>query len=269
MKKRVQLAGLYAFLILVTLLVIAPLVVALNTALKVSEEVWDVTSLPTRISLRNFIEGFRAISRGLFNSTLITIPSMLISTFVGTLAAYPLSQLRFKGDIAIYLLILVGLYVPFQTVLIPLFLLIRKLGLYDTIPGMWLVNTAYGVPYTTLILRNFFTTVPKELIEAASLDGCSLAAYYWRILLPVGKIGIAATFILQFRAIWNEFLFGLTITRRPQIMPVTIYLQSFVGMTDIKWGHLMAATLIAILPTIAVFLFFKRHFVNGLTGVYK
>jgi ABC-type glycerol-3-phosphate transport system permease component len=268
-KRRLRRAPIYFLLVILALLALAPLAVALNTALKLPEEVWDVTSFPSKLYLRNFVEGFNVIARGLLNSLIITVPSMLISVFVGTLAAYPLSQLRFRGDIAVYLLLLVGLYVPFQTVLIPLFLMIRKLGLYDTIPGMWLVNTAYGVPYTTLILRNFFTTVPGELIEAASLDGCGLVAYYWRILLPVGKIGIAATFILQFRAIWNEFLFGLTVTRRPQIMPVTIYLQSFIGMTDIKWAHLMAATLIAVTPTICVFLLFKRYFVSGLTGVYK
>jgi ABC-type glycerol-3-phosphate transport system permease component len=261
---------IYFLVTLIAILFIVPLLVDLNTAFKPPEEVFDVTSLPSRFYLVNFIEGFHTIARGMLNSFLYAFPSMLTSTFVGTLAAYPLSQLKFKGDTFVYMLLLVGLYVPAQAVLIPLFLLIRAIGLYDTFPGLWLVGTAYGIPYTTMILRNFFTTIPTETREAASLDGCTLIGYYWRILIPVGKTGIAATFILQFRAIWNDFIFGLTVTRRPNIMPVTVYLQSLIdGLAYVGWGPLMASTLIAIIPSIAIFLVCKRYFVAGLTSVYK
>ena len=120
-----------------------------------------MTSFSSRFYLGNFKEGLSKIGRGLINSALIAFPAMLISTFVGSLAAYPLSQLKFKGDTAVYFLLLAGMYVPCQTVLIPLFFIIRRLGLYDTIPGLWLVHTAYGIPFTTLILRNFFAIVPS------------------------------------------------------------------------------------------------------------
>ena len=260
---------IYLLLIFFALLFLLPTFVAINTAFKPPREIWEVTSFPSQVYLENFKEGLYKIRRGLVNSALLAFPAMLISTFIGSLAAYPFSQFKFRGDTAVYFLLLSGMYIPYQTVLIPLFFIIRRLGLYDTIPGLWLVHTAYGIPFTTLILRNFFATVPSELMEAAALDGCSLIGYYWKILLPVGRSGIAATLILQFRAIWNEFLFALTLTQSAKSMPVTVRLQSFVSMTEVHWGPLMGATLITILPIIVVFLVFKRYFVTGLIGVYK
>lgn len=262
-------SAIYVLLIFFALLFLLPTFIAINTAFKPPTEVWEVTSFSSRFYLGNFKEGLSKIGRGLINSALIAFPAMLISTFVGSLAAYPLSQLKFKGDTAVYFLLLAGMYVPCQTVLIPLFFIIRRLGLYDTIPGLWLVHTAYGIPFTTLILRNFFAIVPGELMEAAALDGCGIMGYYWKILLPVGRSGIATTLILQFRAIWNEFLFALTLTQSTKTIPVTVCLQSFVSTTEVQWGPLTAAALITILPTIVVFLVFKKHFVKGLAGVYK
>ena len=261
--------AIYLLLIFFALLFLLPTFIAVNTAFKPQNEVWKVTSFPSRFYLGNFKEGLSKIGRGLINSALIAFPAMLISTFVGSLAAYPLSQFKFKGDTVVYFLLLAGMYVPCQTVLIPLFFIIKRLGLYDTIPGLWLVHTAYGIPFTTLILRNFFATIPGELMEAAALDGCSMMSYYWKILLPVGSSGIATTLILQFRAIWNEFLFALTLTQSTKTIPVTVYLQSFVSRTEVQWGSLMAAALITIIPTIVVFLIFKKHLVKALTGVYK
>ena len=261
---------MYTLLIFAALLFMFPLLIAINTAFKPPKEIFHVTSLPSQLYFANFFTSdLQKIGRGLLNSTLITIPAMIISTFVGTLAAYPLSQLRFRGDNLVYMFLLTGLYIPFPTVLIPAFLIINKLGLYDTIPGMWLIHTAYGVPSTTFILRNFFSNIPNELREAASLDGCSLVAYYWRILLPVGRTAIATTLILQFRGIWNDFLFGLTFIRDPDVMPVTVQLNTFVSLTSVHYGPLMAATLLAVLPVVVVFLVFKKQFVSGLTGVYK
>ena len=133
-----------------------------------------------------------------------------------------------------------------------IYLLLIFFALLFLLPIFIAVNTAFKPP-----------------MEAAALDGSGIVGYYWKILLPVGRAGIAATLILQFRAIWNEFLFGLTLTQSTKTIPVTVYLQSFVSRTEVQWGPLMAAALITILPTIVVFLVFKKHFVKGLAGVYK
>jgi ABC-type glycerol-3-phosphate transport system permease component len=256
-------------LILIALAFLIPLLVAVNTAFKPEKEIYQVTALPTRLYLDNLRVGFQRVGRSLLNSLLIAFPAMLLSTFIGTLAAYPLSQLQFKGDTFVYLFLLAGMYIPYQTVLIPAFLIVRKVGLYNRIPGLWLIHMAYGIPFTTLILRNFFATIPGELREASTIDGCSLVAYYWRILLPVGRTGIATVLILQFRGSWNDFLFSLTMIRSPERYPATVMLQSFITAYELQWGPMMAATCFTIIPTIIVLLIFKRHFVAGLTGVYK
>jgi len=268
-RKFIATTGVYFLLILAAIFFIFPFLVAINTAFKPPGETLNVTQLPSQIYWTNFTIGFGRIQRGLLNSVLLALPAMLISTFVGTLSGYALSQFRFRGQNVIFCVLLGGMFLPYQAVLIPLFKVIRALELYDTIPGLILVHTVYGVPFTTFLLRSFFAAVPNELKDAALIDGCGFFQYYWRILLPVARTGIAATLILQFRSIWNEFLFGLSLTRSPQSTPVTVALQTFVGTTDVQWGPLMAGTLISILPTIIIFLLFKRHFVAGLTGVYK
>jgi ABC-type glycerol-3-phosphate transport system permease component len=256
-------------LVFIAFLVLVPLLLAINTAFKPPEEEWIVLSLPSKIYLNNFVFSFLKVVKSLWNSVLITIPSMILSTLVGAMAAYPLSQIKFKGDTFVYMLLLAGLYIPYTSVLIPLFFIIKKIGLYDTIPGLWLTHIAFGVPYTTFILRNFFATVPEELMEASVIDGCGMVKYFWKILLPVARTGIAATLILQFSGIWNEFMFALTLTRSPSKFPITVALQSFGSRTDIQWGPLMAATLISIIPTIIILIVFKKQFVSGLTGVFK
>jgi ABC-type glycerol-3-phosphate transport system permease component len=258
-----------ALLTCFAILFLVPLLMALNTSLKTQREVWEVLKLPSALYLGNYGDAFAKISRGLWNSACIAFPATILSTIVGAMAAYPLSQLKFKGSGPIYFLILAGLYIPYTTVLIPLFFIIRGVGLYDSIPGLWLTHIAFGIPYTTLVLRNFFITIPGELKEAAAIDGCSLRSYFWKVLLPVGRIGVSACAIIQFAAIWNEFLFALTLTRTPELFPATVALQGFGSRTQILWGPLMAASLITIVPTLVVFLIFKRQFIGGLVGVYK
>jgi len=258
-----------ALLAILALLFLVPFALAINTSLKDQREVWAVLSLPSSLFFGNYVSAIAKISRGLMNSMMIALPSTVLSTLVGAMAAYPLSQLKFKGSGAAYAVILAGLYVPYTTVLIPLFFVIRGIGLYDTIPGLWVTHIGFGIPYTTLVLRNFFITIPQELKEAAAIDGCGAKGYFWKVLLPVGRVGVSACAIIQFASIWNEFLFALTLTRTPELFPVTVALQGFGSRTQILWGPLMAASLITIIPTLAIFLVFKRQFIGGLVGTYK
>lgn len=269
LKRKIKRTIIYSVLIVASIFFLIPTLVAINTAFKPPNEILKTLSLPSHIYFQNFIDGFKIIGRSFLNSLVISFPAMIFSTFVGSLAAYPLAQFKFKGDTAVYFILLSGMYLPFQTVLIPLFLIIKWLGLYDTIPGLWLAHAAYGIPFTTLILRNFFATISVELLEAAKLDGCGFFRYFWKILLPVSRAGIAATLILQFRSIWNEFLMGITLIRSSNSVPVMVQLQSFVSRTEINWGPMMAATFISVLPAVIVFLVFKRQFVEGLAGTAK
>lgn len=257
---------LYLLLIIIAFLFIVPLVTMLITSMKAPSELIDVFAIPKGFYWNNYVSAFERIGRGLLNSLLITLPAVVLSAFVGSLAAYPLSQFHFKGDYFFYMLLLIGLFIPFQIVLIPLFQIMRTLRLYDTIPGLWLVHAAYGIPVCTFFLRNFFATIPKTLLEAALVDGCSIAGFYYRILIPLAKPGFAALIILQSRSIWNDLLFGLTLTRSDSVRPVTVALATFVSMTDVQYGPLMAATLVSILPTTIIFLIFQKEFVRGMLG---
>lgn len=265
-KRKSQRVMIYGLLCLFAVAFMAPILVMISTSFKSPPELVDVLALPKGFYLENYIAAFGIVGRGLLNSLLITLPAVFISAFVGSLGAYPLSQFRFKGDYFVYMFLLAGLFVPFQIVLIPLFQIMRNLGLYDSIPGMWLVHTVYGIPICTFYLRNFFATIPSSLLEASLIDGCSIAGYYFRILLPLSKPGFAALIILQARSIWNDFLFGLTLTRGDAVRPVTVDLAAFVGMTDVQYGQLMASTLVSILPTTIIFLIFQKHFIRGMLG---
>lgn len=243
-----------------------PLLIMMLTSVKSPRELTDILALPKVFYWENYSNAYGMVGRGLLNSFLITMPSVFISAFVGSLGAYPLSQFRFRGDYLIYMILLAGLFVPFQIVLIPLFQIMRTLGLYDSVVGMWLVHTAYGIPICTFYLRNYFATIPTSLLEASLIDGCSVAGYYFRILLPLARPGFAAVIVLQTRSIWNDLLFGLTLTRSDTVRPITVDLASFVGMTDVQYGQLMAATLVSILPTTIIFLIFQKQFIRGLLG---
>jgi glucose/mannose transport system permease protein len=131
---------------------------------------------------------------------------------------------------------------------------------------MWIVHAAYGIPICTFYMRNYFSTIPKALLEAAILDGCSLSSYFFRILIKLSKPSFAVVIILQSRSIWNDLLFGLTLTRSPSIRPVTVELARYVSQTNVQYGPLMAATLISIIPTVLIFLIFKQSFIAGILG---
>ena len=191
---------------------------------------------------------------------------MVFSIAVGTMAAYPLAYMRGRPSRIIYFFLLTGMLVPFQIVQIPLFLIIRRLGLYDTIPGMWLVHTAYAVPFCTFFMRNFFATVPQSMYEAALIDGCSKFAYLWKLLVPASISGLSALAIIQSRYIWNDLLFAITLTSSDNARPATAAIAGFASGLQVEYGPLMAATVISVVPVMLAFLLFQKAFVRGLLG---
>jgi glucose/mannose transport system permease protein len=256
----------YLTAIVVTFLFVMPLLMALVSALKTPQEIVNVLALPRHPTLENFRIGWEQIGGSVFNSLFITIPAVTISVFVGCLAAYPLSMMTVKRSRLIYLFLLSGMFVPFQIVQIPAFYITRALGLYNTIPGLWLVHVAYGVPICTFFMRNYFATVPRSMYEAAQIDGCGPAGYFFKILLPASFSGLAALTIVQSRSIWNDLLFAMTLTNSDTTMPVTAKLNAFVSATQVQYGPLMASALISVIPIMVTYLFFQKAFVRGLLG---
>jgi glucose/mannose transport system permease protein len=256
----------YVLVVVLALLYLTPLILTVVSSLKSPAELQTVLSWPSGIYERNYIDGWARIGRSVINSFLITVPSVVFSVLVGAIAAYPLAQVRIPGGRIVYLFLLAGMLVPHQAVQIPLFLIMRWLGLYNTIPGMWLVHVAYGVPFCTFFMRNFFATVPHSMFEAAQLDGCGPAGYFFKILLPASISGIAALAIVQSRSVWNDLFFGLTITSSPSTSPAPVALYTLIGGMEVDDGPIMAATVISILPMMVAFLLFQKAFTRGLLG---
>jgi len=252
--------------VVIAALFMTPIVVAINTSLKAPAEVLDVFSLPAVPYLTNYVQAWHQIGRTFFNSLMITVPGVALSVFLGAVAGFPLSQIKGRVGFIVYLFLLTGMLVPYQIVQIPLFSLMRNLGFHNTIPGMWLVHAAYGVPICTFFMRNFFASVPRSMFEAALIDGCGIATYFFKVLLPASTSGLAALSIIQSRAIWNDLLFAMTLTNNDNARPVTVALNALTSGLQVQHGVLMAATLISVLPVVISYLLFQKAFVAGVLG---
>jgi ABC-type glycerol-3-phosphate transport system permease component len=256
----------YAVILVFAALFLAPLVLAVMTSLKSPAEITRVLSLPLSLYFQNYAAAFSEMGRSFLNSLLITAPAVALSILVGSIAGYPLAMTRGRGGKITYFILLTGMLVPFQIVQIPLFFMIHSIGLYDTIPGMWLVHTAYAVPFCTFFMRNFFSAIPKSMYEAARIDGCTVTGYFWRLLMPASVSGLAALAIIQSRAIWNDLLFAMTLTSSDSARPATVAIAGFSSGVQVEYGPLMAATVVSTLPVMLAYLVFQKSFVRGLLG---
>lgn len=256
----------YVAAIFVSFVFFVPILVALISAFKTQAELADVLSFPAALRFENFVIGWQQVGSGVINSLMITVPSVLLSVFIGCVAAYPLSMMSANKSRFVYFFLLSGMFVPFQIVQIPVFYITRAVGLYNTIPGLWMVHVAYGIPICTFFMRNFFATVPRSLYEAAQLDGCGPTGYFFKILLPASVTGIAALSIVQSRSVWNDLLFAMTLTNSDSTMPVTAALNGFVSSIQVQYGPLMASAIISVIPMLVAFLCFQKAFVRGLLG---
>jgi glucose/mannose transport system permease protein len=204
------------------------------------------------------------LQRSFSNSVALVIPATIISCALGSLNGYVLAKWKFRGSDVLFSMILFGMFIPYQSVLVPLVETLRVLGLYGSIPGLVLVHVVYGIPITTLIFRNYYAGVPTELLEAGKIDGTDFFGLYRYIVLPLSIPGFVVVAIWQFTSIWNEFLFGLIITNDPQKTPVTVALQNLSGSQYTQWNVQMAGALLVALPTLVVYIFLGRYFLRGL-----
>ncbi|EPC02569.1 sugar ABC transporter permease [Litchfieldella anticariensis FP35 = DSM 16096] len=275
---RLARAVLYTVLILAVLFYLMPLVVMLFTSIKPLEEIragsllaipLDPTFAPWAKAWGEACTGMRCegVSVYFFNSIAIVVPAVLISTTIGALNGYALTKWRFKGSELVFALMLFGCFIPFQVVLLPMAQTLGWLGLSSSRAGLVLVHVIFGIAFTTLFFRNFYVSVPSELVSAAKLDGAGFFRIFWRILLPVSKPIIVVSVIWQFTQIWNDFLFGVAFSAH-DTQPVTVALNNLVNTsTGVKEYNVdMAAAMIAALPTLVVYVLAGKYFVRGLTA---
>lgn len=251
-----------------------PIYVLVITGMKSFVEVnlyrmWD---LPGRFSLDSFgkawlgseSQGFRGLASNFWNSVKLTIPATLLSATLGSMNGYVLSKWRFRGADALFTLLLFGMFIPYQSILIPLVQVLSRIGLFGSIPGLIFVHVVYGIPITTLIFRNYYATVPGELVEAAKIDGAGILGTYRHVIFPISLPAFAVVMIWQFTSIWNDFLFGVIVTSRPAVQPVTVALNNLAGSYIVEWNVQMAGALLAALPTMLVYILLGRYFMRGL-----
>ena len=257
---------LWLVLILAFLFYIMPVYLMVINGLKEATHVSLSTmwSLPGSLSGGGFTEAARKLWPNMQNSFLMVIPATILSSFLGALNGYLLSKWKFPGADVLFIIMLFGFFIPYQTVLLPLVRFLQIVKLYGTIPGLILCHVIYGLPITTLMFRNYFAGVPSELIEAASVDGASMLTIFWKVMLPLSMPAFIVVGIFQFTNIWNDFLFGVTVVPNPSAQPVTIALNNLSGSFSVDWNVVMAGAVIAALPTALVYIFLGRHFVRGL-----
>ncbi|MDB5516988.1 MAG: transporter permease [Tardiphaga sp.] len=271
-------AIVYAALIVLALLFLVPLGIVVANSLRSSQEIAATSMIgwPHHLIFGNYAEAWNqfcmaehcwGIAPYMRNSLTLAIPATLASTFLGALAGYSIALWRFRGDQIVFGLVTLGVFLPEQMKLIPWVVVLRDLGLMNTIAGLILIHTVQGLSFTTLFCRNYYTGIPQDLLKAARIDGAGFFRIFWRIILPLSPPILIVTVIFQFTGIWNEFLFGVTFTSGDQ-QPVTAALIALSAAitSEPMYGVQSAAVLIAALPTLLVYLFGGKYFMSGLTA---
>jgi len=270
---------LYAALVAFAILYLMPVYVLIVTGMKSFAEanLYQMWDLPSGLYFGSYAkawfgseaEGFRGLNVNFMNSVYLTIPATIISAMWGSINGYILAKWKFRGSNVLFPLLLFGMFIPYQSILIPLVQTLQKINIfgvrfYGSILGLILAHVIYGIPITTLIFRNYYANVPTELVEAARIDGANIFGIYRRILFPLSLPGFVVVMIWQFTSIWNDFLFAATVTSNPEAQPITVGLNNLAGSYIVEWNVQMAGSLIAALPTLLVYIFLGRFFMRGL-----
>ncbi len=256
----------YAALIFFVIIVLIPVYVLLVTSFKGTGDASPARawSLPQAWTLENWQTAWTALSPAIVRTLQMVIPSAIIAAFLGSLNGFVLSRWSFKGSNLVFTLILFGMFIPYQAVMIPLNQLVLDLGIPSGVPSLILLHVVYGIPITTLIFRNYYMTVPHELIEAARVDGAGMFRTYWSIILPISIPSFVVVLIWQFTSSWNDFLFAVFFSSS-QNGPVTLALNNLAnGALLQNYGVSMAGALFASLPTLLVYIILGKYFIGGL-----
>jgi len=259
----------YFLVFALTALWMVPILTAVVTSLRTNSDILKrgFWVLPNAITLQNFVEAWNrgGLSHYLPNSFIITLPSLVLTLFFSSMAAYALARFRFRGDRLILFVFVAGMMLPFQILLLPVFKLMDTLHLYNTYWAVIIFHTAFQLGFCTFVLRNYMRTIPGEILEAARIDGCGEFKIYSRIMMPLTLPALAALATLEFTWIFNDFLWALILIQNDKLKPVTTGLASLQGQYIQDWTVIISGSLIATMPTVLVFLLLQRYFIAGLT----
>ena len=223
--------------------------------------------MPSSLAFHNYVEVFQnsPIGRYIFNSFKVTIPTVIFTVALSCMTGFALGIYRFRGNLLVFFLFVAGNFVPFQILMVPVRDLTYDLGLYNTTAGLALFHIAFQTGFCTLFMRNFIASLPRELIEAARVEGVAEWRIFWYIVLPLMRPAIAALAVLVFTFIWNDFFWATVLTTSASTQPVTAGLSSLNGQWIAQWHLVSAGSIIAALPPVAMFFLMQKHFIAGLT----
>ena len=269
---------MYALLAVFALYYLMPLFVMVTTSLKTLDDIrtGNLFALPTEITFDAWVKAWSTACSGVkcdglkynfMNSMSFVLPAVAISTLIGAFNGYVLTMWRFRGSDIMFTALLIGCFIPFQVILLPMAQTLGYLGIANSIAGLIFVHVVYGIAFTTLFFRNFYVSVPTELTKAARIDGAGFFTIFWRIILPLSPPIIVVCVIWQFTQIWNDFLFGVVFSSGER-QPITVALNNLVNTsTGVKEYNVdMAAAIIAGLPTLFVYIVAGKYFLRGLTA---
>jgi len=251
---------------------IVPFLYMLSTSFKAQTYVLTTPPqfIPDPATLANYEQAFASqdFGRYFINSLIVATVSTAISLLVSSMMAYAFARFSFRGKETIFRILLLGLMIPAIMLIIPQFILAKNLGLLDSLLGLIVFYVAGSLALNTFLLRGFFEAIPAELDQAMQVDGAGAWRRYWRLAMPLAKPGLATATIFTFLGGWDEFTIALTFTNAPEnrTLPIAIKLFAGEGNNAVQWGLVFAASAIAVIPVVIVFLVFQRYFVQGLTS---
>jgi glucose/mannose transport system permease protein len=269
---------LYGILGLVALYYVLPLWVMVMTSLKGMPEIrlGNIFAPPVEVTFEPWVKAWSTactglncdgLSRGFWNSVIITVPSVILSILIASVNGYALINWKFKGSEVFFTILIFGSFIPYQIMLYPIVIMLREMGLYGTLWGLVLVHTIFGMPILTLLFRNYFSSIPEELFKAARVDGAGFWGIYFRIMLPMSLPIFVVALILQVTGIWNDFLFGVVYTK-PELYPMTVQLNNIVNSVQgvKEYNVNMAATLLTGLVPLVIYFISGKLFVRGIAA---
>ncbi|MFD7938837.1 carbohydrate ABC transporter permease [Streptomyces sp. NPDC059755] len=258
-----------AVLVVVGLLWLTPLAGLLVSSLRSAQDTakggwWTAITSPGQLSFDNYTSllGDAGMTQAFWNTVLISVPTTLLVVAIAALAGYAFAWLEFPGRDALFLLVVALLVVPVQIGLLPVAKLFGQLGLFGTIPGVVLFHVSYGLPFAIFLLRNYFAEIPREMLEAARMDGGNEWRIFTRLVLPVGRPALASLAIFQFLWVWNDMLVALLFADSSS-QPLTVELQSQIRQFGSNIDVLAPGAFLSLIVPVAVFFAFQRHFVQG------
>jgi glucose/mannose transport system permease protein len=259
-------AAKYVLLLVFALIVLLPVYVLVVTSFKgvLETDAAHAWSLPSVWTTEAWSQAWDQLSPNLANSFKLVIPATVISVVLGALNGFVLSKWKFPGADIVFTLFLFGMFIPYQAVMIPLTTLLQDVHFPAGIPRLAFAHIVYGIPITALIFRNYYATIPNDLMEAARMDRAGMLRTFWSVVLPISMPAFVVAAIWQFTSIWNDFLFAVFIVTDPSKWPVTVALNNTTGSLVTPYNLQMSAALLASLPTLVVYVFLGRYFMRGL-----